>query len=172
MALLLFHLCYSCQSAAFPPRPYAEKAKWADPAVPLGHLRDLFAKYVPPTVFELRKSFVHVVPLNTMNFVTTLCAILEVRLGRWQQEFWVHKECGSGRVGSYGRLGAGPAGALFHAALQPLHCDDIRNRPAPDCRACCTRRTCRPRRSRRCLRWPLCLRRCGPLAARCARRMA
>lgn len=61
------------------PRPYAEKAKWADPAVPLGHLRDLFAKYVPPTTFELRKNFVHVVPLNTLNFVSTLCAILEVR---------------------------------------------------------------------------------------------
>lgn len=62
-------------------RPYAEKAKWADLEVPLGHLRDLFAKYVPPTVLELRQSFVHVVPLNTMNFVTTLCAILEVSWG-------------------------------------------------------------------------------------------
>jgi dynein heavy chain len=60
-------------------RAYAEKAKWSDPEVPVGLLRELFAKYVPPTVFEMRKTFSHIVPLGPMNFVGTLCSILEVR---------------------------------------------------------------------------------------------
>lgn len=84
---MLFNLDASQPTPLWPPnhmlappacRPYAEKAKWADPSVPVGYLRELFQRYVPPTLFELRKSFVHVVPLNTMNFVSTLCAILEV----------------------------------------------------------------------------------------------
>ena len=73
-------------------RAYADKAKWADPEQPLRWLRELFGKYVPPTLFELRRSFSHVVPLGTMNFVTTLCHILEVgRLvgcARWVDK-WV-----------------------------------------------------------------------------------
>lgn len=60
-------------------RAYADKAKWPDAAVPLGWLRQLFDTYVPPAVFEMRKSFQHLVPLSTMNFVATLCSILEVR---------------------------------------------------------------------------------------------
>ncbi|EFN60095.1 hypothetical protein CHLNCDRAFT_133411 [Chlorella variabilis] len=58
-------------------RAYAEKAKWGDAEVPLRWLQELFGKYVPPTAFEMRKSFSHVVPLGTMNFVGTLCSILE-----------------------------------------------------------------------------------------------
>lgn len=52
--------------------------------MPLRWLQELFGKYVPPTAFEMRKSFSHVVPLGTMNFVGTLCSILEVRRGWWQ----------------------------------------------------------------------------------------
>lgn len=63
-----------------PCRAYADKAKWADAGVPLGWLRQLFDTYVPPAVFEMRKSFQHLVPLSTMNFMATLCSILEV----WQ----------------------------------------------------------------------------------------
>ncbi|KAI3429649.1 hypothetical protein D9Q98_005734 [Chlorella vulgaris] len=58
-------------------RAYAEKARWSDPEVPVGLLRELFAKYVPPTVFEMRKTFSHIVPLGPMNFVGTLCSIIE-----------------------------------------------------------------------------------------------
>lgn len=59
---------------------YAAKAKWPDAEVPLRHLRELFAKYVPPTLFEMKKSFTHIVPLGTMNWVTSLLSILEVRM--------------------------------------------------------------------------------------------
>lgn len=48
--------------------------------MPLGWLRQLFDAYVPPAIFEMRKSFQHLVPLGTMNFVATLCSILEVGL--------------------------------------------------------------------------------------------
>ncbi len=37
--------------------------------MPLRWLREPFAKYVPPTVFEMKKSFSHIVPLGTMNWV-------------------------------------------------------------------------------------------------------
>jgi dynein heavy chain len=37
----------------------------------------MFDKYVPDTVFEMKKSFSHITPLSTMNFVTTLVNILE-----------------------------------------------------------------------------------------------
>ena len=76
------HTRPSALSAAGPAgcRSYAEKTKRVDPETPLRWLRELFAKYVPPTAFEMRKSFSHIVPLGIMNFVGTLCAILEVRL--------------------------------------------------------------------------------------------
>lgn len=48
--------------------------------MPLGWLRQLFDTYVPAAMFEMRKSFQHLVPLGTMNFVATLCSILEVGL--------------------------------------------------------------------------------------------
>ena len=59
-------------------RAYAEKAKWPDTDVPLGWLRQRFDTYVPPAIFEMKKSFQHLVPLGTPNFVSTLCSILEV----------------------------------------------------------------------------------------------
>jgi dynein heavy chain len=37
----------------------------------------LFDKYVPDTIFEMKKSYRHITPLSTMNFVTTLTNILE-----------------------------------------------------------------------------------------------
>jgi hypothetical protein len=40
-------------------------------------LSDLFDKYVPDTIFEMKKSYRHITPLSTMNFVTTLTNILE-----------------------------------------------------------------------------------------------
>ena len=58
-------------------RPYAEKAKWKDPEQPVAWIRELFGKYVPTTIFEMRKSFSPITPLNTMNYVTTLVNILE-----------------------------------------------------------------------------------------------
>lgn len=58
-------------------RPYAEKAKFKDPNVPCQWLRDLFDKYIPATIFEMKKAYSHITPLATMNFVTTLVNILE-----------------------------------------------------------------------------------------------
>lgn len=58
-------------------RPYAEKAKWKDVEQPITWMRELFAKYVPPTIFEMKKSYSPVTPLNAMNYVTTLVNILE-----------------------------------------------------------------------------------------------
>lgn len=58
-------------------RAYADKSKWKDVEQPIGWMRDLFAKYVPPTIFEMKKSFAPVTPLNAMNYVTTLVNILE-----------------------------------------------------------------------------------------------
>ena len=40
-------------------------------------MRDLFVKYVPPTIFEMKKAYSPVTPLNAMNYVTTLVNILE-----------------------------------------------------------------------------------------------
>ena len=34
-------------------------------------------RYIPPTIFEMKKSYNHITPLATMNFVTTLVNILE-----------------------------------------------------------------------------------------------
>eukprot|EP00879_Flechtneria_rotunda_P027778 GHRR01029772.1.p1 GENE.GHRR01029772.1~~GHRR01029772.1.p1 ORF type:complete len:1069 (+),score=390.30 GHRR01029772.1:36-3209(+) len=58
-------------------RPYAEKAKWKDPNQPVKWLSDMCDKYVPDTIFEMKKSFSHITPLSTMNFITTLTNILE-----------------------------------------------------------------------------------------------
>ena len=40
-------------------------------------MRELFAKYVPDTIFEMKKSYSHITPLNTMNHITTLVNVLE-----------------------------------------------------------------------------------------------
>jgi hypothetical protein len=91
-------------------RPYAEKAKWTDPEAPSRLLRELFAKYVPATIFEMRKSFSHIVPLGAMNFVGTLCSILEVREdGNCQQQArWVRIHCSYACLLTAVRLPAGP----------------------------------------------------------------
>jgi len=57
--------------------PYAEKAKWKDPSVPAKWLQDLVDKYCPASIFEMKKSFQHITPLETMNFCLTLVNILE-----------------------------------------------------------------------------------------------
>jgi dynein heavy chain len=41
-----------------------------DVNVPIKWLSDLFDKYLPNTIFEMKKSFSHITPLGTMNFVT------------------------------------------------------------------------------------------------------
>lgn len=41
-----------------------------DTNVPLKWLSDLFDKYLPATILEMTKSFSHITPLGTMNFVT------------------------------------------------------------------------------------------------------
>ena len=56
---------------------YAEKAKWKDPEQPKKWMRELFAKYVPATIFEIKKSYNHLTPLATMNWVTSLVNVLE-----------------------------------------------------------------------------------------------
>ena len=38
---------------------------------------DMFEKYIPPTIIEMKKSYSHVTPLSTMNFLTTMVNILE-----------------------------------------------------------------------------------------------
>lgn len=38
--------------------------------MPIKWLSDLFDKYLPNTIFEMMKSFSHITPLGTMNFVT------------------------------------------------------------------------------------------------------
>eukprot|EP00891_Asterochloris_glomerata_P001316 jgi/Astpho2/1316/Aster-06188 len=58
-------------------RPYAEKAKWKDVEQPMTWMRELFAKYVPESIFEMKKSYSTITPLNAMNHVTTLVNILE-----------------------------------------------------------------------------------------------
>lgn len=57
--------------------PYAKAAKWKDLEQPGIWLQELFDKYVPETIFEMKKGFSHITPLATMNFVTTLVNILE-----------------------------------------------------------------------------------------------
>jgi hypothetical protein len=34
-------------------------------------------QYIPPTILEMKKSYSHVTPLATMNFLTTMVNILE-----------------------------------------------------------------------------------------------
>ena len=41
-----------------------------DVSVPIKWLSDLFDKYLPNTIFEMKESFSHITPLSTMNFVT------------------------------------------------------------------------------------------------------
>ena len=56
---------------------YAVKAKWKNPELPSKYILELVDKYVPKTIFEMKKSFQHITPLETMNFCTTLVNILE-----------------------------------------------------------------------------------------------
>ena len=56
---------------------YAVKAKFKDPTQPVQWLTELVDKYLPDTIFEMKKSFQHITPLETMNFCTTLVNILE-----------------------------------------------------------------------------------------------
>ena len=56
---------------------YAVKAKWKNPELPSKYILELVDKYVPKTIFEMKKSFQHITPLETMNFCTTLVNVLE-----------------------------------------------------------------------------------------------
>ena len=56
---------------------YASAAKWSDTAQPLTWMKDLFAKYVPDALIEMKKNFSYVTPLTVMNLVGTLTSILE-----------------------------------------------------------------------------------------------
>lgn len=40
-------------------------------------LTSFFDKYVPDTLFEIKKAYSHITPLNTMNFMTSTVNILE-----------------------------------------------------------------------------------------------
>jgi hypothetical protein len=46
-----------------------------DVNVPIKWLSDLFDKYLPNTIHEMIKSFSHITPLGTMNFVTVRCSL-------------------------------------------------------------------------------------------------
>ena len=48
-----------------------------DPSLPVKWLTEMFDKYIPPTILEMKKSYSHITPLATMNFVNTLVNILE-----------------------------------------------------------------------------------------------
>jgi dynein heavy chain len=37
----------------------------------------VLSRYIPPTIFEMKKSYSHITPLATMNHMTTLVNILE-----------------------------------------------------------------------------------------------
>ena len=56
------------------------RAKGYDAAQPMAWLNALVDKYVPDTIFEMKKSYAHITPLATMNWVSTLVAILESML--------------------------------------------------------------------------------------------
>lgn len=58
-------------------KPYAERAKWKDPQLPCTWLREMFDKYIPPTLLEMKKSYSHITPLAQMNFISTLVNIME-----------------------------------------------------------------------------------------------
>lgn len=66
-----------CNAHAQPIRPYALRSKWKDPEQPISWLRDLFTKYVAATALEMRRAYVHATPLSTINWVSSLTAILE-----------------------------------------------------------------------------------------------
>lgn len=56
---------------------YAAKAKWKDPTQPGKWVTELVEKYCPTAIFEMKKAYDHITPLNTMNFVTSLTNVLE-----------------------------------------------------------------------------------------------
>jgi dynein heavy chain len=45
--------------------------------MPVSWLSEMFERYVPTCVFEMKRSYSHITPIGTMNFVTTLVNILE-----------------------------------------------------------------------------------------------
>lgn len=52
-----------------PPHP-TQHTRVQDAGAPVRWLSDLFDKYLPPTILEMKRSFSHITPLSTMNFVT------------------------------------------------------------------------------------------------------
>lgn len=56
---------------------FATKAKFKDVQQPVKWMSALFDKYVPATIFEMKKSYSHITPLATMNWITTLVNVLE-----------------------------------------------------------------------------------------------
>jgi dynein heavy chain len=56
---------------------FAVKAKFKDPDFPVKCISKFISTYVGATIFEMKKSYVHITPLATMNWVTTLTNILE-----------------------------------------------------------------------------------------------
>lgn len=58
-------------------KPYCEKAKFKDVDAQLQMFQELFEKFVPDTIFEMKKSYSHITPLNQMNWTSTMVNILE-----------------------------------------------------------------------------------------------
>ena len=56
--------------------PYAAEVKFKNPENPSIWIMELIEKYVKTTIFEMKKDFQHITPLETMNFCTTLTNIL------------------------------------------------------------------------------------------------
>lgn len=51
-----------------PPQDTTQPGKW---------LSEMFDRYVPETIFEMKKNYSHITPLATMNHITSLVNILE-----------------------------------------------------------------------------------------------
>eukprot|EP00959_Pyramimonas_sp_CCMP1952_P142935 2992289-Pyramimonas_sp.AAC.1 len=69
------NMCTSWVNRAVP--AFAAKAKFKDLQMPTDTLMKLVETYIPTCIFEMKKSYAHITPLATMNWVTTLVNILE-----------------------------------------------------------------------------------------------
>lgn len=59
-----------CPTALLSNTSAPPRANPQDPSQPVKWLSDLFGKYLPATIAEMRRAFSHITPLSTMNFVT------------------------------------------------------------------------------------------------------
>lgn len=58
-------------------KPFAAAAKFKDPEEQAKGMWNLFNRYLPDAIFEMKARYQHITPLNTMNFVTSVVNIME-----------------------------------------------------------------------------------------------